>query len=247
MNDDSEIVDYYKGPMIFRELVDPLNRKAGFERILDEKVKLYASRKAGDKYLTSGSSTSGFTPIGFDPKDLGSMEGILIVNAGVADGYRLYENTGHPVACGVGENSIPKIAAALRTVIGAYGGRVKVVTTGDNDPAGLRACIKSSQDWVVPSSDKDWSDVYQNQGGEAVKSQFNEGLQSFVPIDQVDARLEEMGLTLSGSAQAKPKAGKNRFMLKLDESACIGYQLGIRIRDNEEIESLKQYLSLIHI
>lgn len=242
-NDAGEIVDEYNGYILFRELVDALGRSQGFERLLDEKVKRYPDRKAGDKYLTYGSSTYGFTPIGFDPQDLGSMEGPLIINAGIADGYRLYQATGIPVACGVGELQIPKIAAQLTTAISFYNAKVNIITTADNDPAGLRACIKSSKDWCIPDTHKDWSDVYQNEGIAAVKKQFFEGLQTFIPIDKVEETLEQMGLKQTGNNN-KDSNMNIRFFIKPDNDSVIGYRAGLMVPKSFQVNSLKQYKEL---
>lgn len=245
LDSDSNVIDHYEGPMLFRELVNTLGKREGFERILDEKVRLYPDKSPGNKYLTKGSSTKGYTPIGFDPKDIPNMTGKIIVNAGLADGYRLHEFTGLPVACAVGEANIPKIVAELKTAISVFNCDIKLISTADNDKAGLRACVKSGVDWVVPKTDNDWSDVYQNRGGQAVIDQFAD-LQGFVPIYLVDETLEKMGLSLKNEASASGRAvpSSNQFLIRENPESFAGVQIGIRIRNPKAVESLEQYVSL---
>ncbi len=157
----------YRGDFLFRELVYIDGESAGFERILPERIKQSASDKPNDKFVSAkGGARGTFTPIGFEPSELISMETEVLVCAGLADGYRLHEATGLPVACGVGEPNIRSIVEQIRTL------NPSVVVAVDNDEAGERAGRMSGVPWVCPSSAKDWSDLYQASGLEAVKTEF---------------------------------------------------------------------------
>lgn len=157
----------FSGPAIFRELLDIAGNPQGFERILPERIVIEADDKPNDKFTQKGSKVSGtFTPIGFHPSELMSMESRVIVCAGLADGYRLYEATGEPVACGVGENNVRSIAEAIQRL------NQSILVAVDNDDAGKNAGAKSGFEWAHPINEKDWSDVYQAHGLEAVKDQL---------------------------------------------------------------------------
>lgn len=110
-----------------------------------------------------------FTPIGFTVDDLGVIGDRLIVCAGLTDGIRLHEATGESVACGVRENNVASIADSL-----AERHKGELIVAVDNNGAGQRAAEKSGWLWACPRLDKDWSDVYQNEGPQAVKDQVNE-------------------------------------------------------------------------
>jgi hypothetical protein len=143
-------------------------KSAGFERVLPEKIKQPASDKPNDKFVSAKSVTRGtFTPIGFEPSELISMETEIIVCAGLADGYRLHEATGLPVACGVGDSNIRSIVEQIRTL------NSSVVVAVDNDEAGETAGRKSGVPWICPTRAKDWSDLYQASGLDAVKTEFH--------------------------------------------------------------------------
>lgn len=149
------------GPILFRELLDVAGEYAAFERILEQKV------DGNDKYTNRGGRVAGtFTPIGFHPSELLSMDSQIIVCAGLADGYRLHEATGLPVACGVGENNVRSIAEAIAPL------NADILVAVDNDEAGKRAGAASGFPWANPMSEKDWSDVYQASGLQAVKDQL---------------------------------------------------------------------------
>ena len=157
--------------VVFRELLDVAGIAHGGERILSERISIGGDSKPNDKFTTKGGKVSGtFTPIGFHPSELMSMEGRLIVCAGLADGYRLHEATDLPVACGVGENNVRSIAEAIQPL------NPRILVAVDRDEAGKRAGEKSGCSWTCPQSAKDWSDVYQKSGTEAVLAEFQEGM-----------------------------------------------------------------------
>ncbi|WP_173835000.1 hypothetical protein [Halomonas sp. HG01] len=159
----------WRGSMIFRELVDAAGASAGFERILPEKIQKAEDAKPGDKFTTPGSKVSGtFTPIGFAPADLLSLSGPLIVCAGLADGYSIHAATGFPVACCVGEPMVASVVKVLRTAAG----RAELLAAVDNDEAGHRAGERAGIKWACPATLKDWSDVRQQEGLQAVKEQL---------------------------------------------------------------------------
>ncbi|MGQ0332963.1 hypothetical protein [Halomonas elongata] len=159
----------WRGSMILRELVDAAGASAGFERILPEKIQKAEDAKPGDKFTTPGSTVSGtFTPIGFAPADLLSLSGPLIVCAGLADGYSIHVATGHPVACCVGEMMVVSVVKVLRTAAG----RAELLAAVDNDEAGYRAAERAGIKWACPATLKDWSDVRQEEGLQAVQEQL---------------------------------------------------------------------------
>ena len=158
--------DSFSGEAIFRELVDVTGSQQGFERILPARIKQNPDDKKGnDKFVTHGGTSKGtFTPIGFHPSDLMSMDCRIIVCAGLADGYRLHQATGEPVACGSGEGNIRSIAEAIRPL------NPSILVAVDNDEAGKRAGAASGFEWAHPISRKDWSDDYQADGLQAVRN-----------------------------------------------------------------------------
>jgi hypothetical protein len=154
----------FRGLAVFRELLAVDGSAKGFERILPERITFNAGDKPNDKFTQKGSAVSGtFTPIGFHPSELMSMDCRVIVCAGLADGYRIHEATGEPVACGVGENNVRSIAEAIQPL------NPSILVAVDNDDAGKRAGNASGFEWAHPISHKDWSDVYQADGLQAVR------------------------------------------------------------------------------
>ena len=158
----------FSGEAIFRELVDVAGSPQGFERILSRRIKQSPDDKKGnDKFVTHGGTSKGtFTPIGFHTSELMSMDCRVIVCAGLADGYRLHEATGEPVACGSGEGNIRSIVEAIQPL------NPSILVAVDNDEAGKRAGNDSGCKWIHPTSHKDWSDVYQATGLESVLEQL---------------------------------------------------------------------------
>jgi len=158
----------FSGEAIFRELVDVAGSPQGFERILSARIKQSPDDKKGnDKFVTYGGISKGtFTPIGFHPSELMSMDCRVIVCAGLADGYRIHEATGEPVACGVGEGNIRSIVEAIQPL------NPSILVAVDNDDAGKLAGNASGCKWTHPTSHKDWSDVYQAEGPDSVQKQL---------------------------------------------------------------------------
>lgn len=157
----------FRGPAVFRELLSVDGSAKGFERILPERISFDADSKPNDKFAQKDSKVSGtFTPIGFHPSELISMNGRVIVCAGLADGYRLHQATGDPVACGAGEGSVRSIAEAIQPL------NSLILVAVDRDDAGKRYGATSGFEWAHPITDKDWSDVYQTHGLQSVRDQL---------------------------------------------------------------------------
>ncbi|CAM3788567.1 hypothetical protein VRRI112168_00485 [Vreelandella rituensis] len=240
-DDDNNAVDSHTGDFIFRELVDPLGASLGFERILDEKVQRSPSHKQADKFLTPGSSTSGFTPIGFDIKDMPRLSHAIIVCAGLADGFRLHEATGLPVACCVGEPSIGKVARAVHTATNFIGSPVEVIVAADNDKAGRAAAMRSGYPWTVPSEEKDWSDVYQAKGAHAVRTDF---MSQHRPVfdDELEKALDILGVR-HGVHQSN-RAPINTLTFTDDPASFGGKRISLSIQSGADIPGFEQYLRL---
>lgn len=164
----------WHGIAIFRPLFTIAGgQPAGHERILDEKVQRSPDDKPNDKYVTKGAKTAGAaTPIGCQLDNLASLQGRVIVCAGFADGYRLHQATGLPVVCGVGEATIPGNVRLLQQ----HYPSIKPIAAADNDTAGKQAGSKAGCNWTHPESAKDWSDVYQQSGQDAVLAEFEDGI-----------------------------------------------------------------------
>ena len=90
----------------------------------------------------------------------------MLFRSGLADGYRLHQATGEPVACGSGEGNIRSIAEAIRPL------NPSSLVAVDRDEAGKRYGAASGFEWAHPITDKDWSDVYQAHGLQGVKDQL---------------------------------------------------------------------------
>lgn len=239
--ENEEPVGDHAGPMIFRQLVNAAGEAQGYERILDEKIQRYPDKKAGDKYLTSGASTSGFTPIGFQIDELPRLSGVVVVCAGLADGYRIHEATGFPVACGVGEQSLGKLARAVETAGNFMGERVEAVVAADNDNAGKAAALRARRRWVVPKSAKDWSDVYQAEGVAGVITQFS-NWEPAVSEEMLEDALAALGV--GRQANGASKAPAHEIRLEDDPSALGGQRVSVVIDEPSPVPSLERYVSL---
>lgn len=191
----------HRGNFLFRELVGFSGESLGYERVLDEKVVRQPGQKPNDKFTTTGTNTDSFTPFG-DAWDQGIMniDSQIIVCAGIAEGYRLHEATGLPVACCVGEQKIAKLVSLMRSVT-RYPNQV--IAAVDNDKAGYIAALRSGVDYLMPSSDKDFSDVYQHQGGiEAVREETS----TPIPAPDHDTREAELDRLLGRTPNDSPTA-----------------------------------------
>lgn len=164
-------VSGWEGPILYRELVFAAGQHAGYERILPERIQKGGGNKPNDKFVTRGTKVSGsFTPLGFHPDDLLHLEGRLVVCAGLADGFSIHQASGWPVACAVGENMVASVVKTLRTAAP----HADLLAAVDNDKAGHRAGKRAGVAWTCPSRMKDWSDVRQEAGLQAVRDQLLE-------------------------------------------------------------------------
>lgn len=161
---------FYNGLFLFRTLVNVRGEQQGAERILPERIDRFGKGKLNDKFVTSGSKVSdSFTPIGFNPLDINNLTGDLIIQAGFADGIRTHQATGIPVACGVGENNIANLCREIEQV----NPNVNIIAAGDNDMAGIVAVHSTEKPYLLPDTEKDWSDIYQNEGMDSLKAQLS--------------------------------------------------------------------------
>lgn len=181
---DDNRAEPWNGPALFRPIFDTAGIARGHERILSERISRSPDDKPNDKFATKGSKVGGtFTPIGFEVSDLESMKGRMIVCAGLADGCRLYQSIGLPVACGIGENNIPGIVAAFSKL----NPNLRLIAAVDNDKAGKMAGENAGCSWTCPQSAKDWSDVYQESGSSAVLAEYEDGLTPPVKVEPANA------------------------------------------------------------
>jgi putative DNA primase/helicase len=161
---------YYNDTLLFRELVNVNGVHRGKERILPKRIDRFGNSKLNDKFVTKGSKVSdGFTPIGFNFSDINNLSGDIIVCAGFADGLRIYQACNIPVVCGVGENNIVNLCLEVQSV----NPHINIIAAGDNDVAGIVAVHSTNMPYLLPDSEKDWSDIYQNEGIDSLKAQLN--------------------------------------------------------------------------
>jgi RecA-family ATPase len=228
--------DPYRGQFLFRELVTISGERAGFERILPERIEKSPGDKPNDKFTTQGSQVSGaFTPIGFSVSELMQLDRRVIVCAGLADGYRIHEATGEPVACGVGEANICSVVEAIRQL------NNNILVAVDNDDAGRRAGVNSGAPWTRPNHCKDWSDLYQSEGAASVADEISShinspgeddpyGLQAATVGDLLDSEpparewlvTDRLPLGVVGLLAAAGGTGKSMATLQLAFSVCTG-------------------------
>lgn len=192
----------HRGAFLFRELVGFTGDSLGYERVLDQKVERQPGHKSNDKFTTTGTDTDGFTPFGDEwDKGILNIESKIIVCAGIAEGYRLHEATGLPVACCVGEQKIAKLVKLMRPFVRRAD---QIIAAVDNDKAGYMAALRAEAPYFMPESDKDFSDVYQHQGGiEAVRAET----QSPIPQPSAEWREAEIDRLMG----REPNAGEPAF------------------------------------
>ncbi|NQY62870.1 MAG: toprim domain-containing protein [Alteromonadaceae bacterium] len=156
---------FWRGPAIIRKFEDVFANDELGEQILAKKVDYLGKGKLQNKLtLAGGHNSTGLTPFGFFIKQLPTLTGKIIVVMGLADGYRLHQATGLPVICGAGEGNIKSLCEQIRLV----NKTITVIAAGDNDYAGITNVHKTNCPYLLPSTEKDWSDIYQNEGPEAL-------------------------------------------------------------------------------
>lgn len=180
-DEEGNLIEPWEGDAVFRPLyLIATGKPCGHERILAAPIQRNPDEKPKDKFVTKGAKVAGScTPIGLKLTDLVSMTGRVIVCAGLADGYRLHQATGLPVACGVGEGNIAGNVSAIAKLNPA----LNLIAAVDNDKAGKIAGQKCACPWTCPKSAKDWSDVYQESGFDAVLAEFEDGITSPAKTD----------------------------------------------------------------
>lgn len=156
---------FYTDTFLWRELVN-IYGETSAERILPKRIEYVHSPKKLNNKFASGKVAGYFTPFGFTLEQLSSLTQ-LVVCAGLADGYRLYQSLEIPVAAAVGENQINNLIEQIRQV----NPQCYIVGAGDNDLAGINAVHKTGCDYILPDSQKDWSDIYQREGAKALYQQ----------------------------------------------------------------------------
>lgn len=239
---DGNVAGEHNGLFVYRELVDFTHQHVGTERILDTKIDKYGNGKPGNKFCTGKSDTAGFTPFGFDPRDLLFLKGDLVVCAGLADGYRIHQATGYPVACVVGENTIPKLAQFIASVTRRGEDGLNVIVATDNDRAGFLAAHRSGLPYAIPSAQKDFSDVYQHGGGlDAVRWQVERYMPP-LPLPQREAEIER----LSGRTSNDYQPPRNTMAVQQDSAFPMGYCVGISIPKPHLIDGYDQLKTIAH-
>lgn len=236
LQNDDKVSAEHDGIFLYRELVDFRGQKVGVERILDQKVDKYGNGKFGDKFCTANSDTTGFTPFGFDPRDILDMSGHFVVCAGLAEGYRIHQATSWPVACGVGESNIPKIAQFISSVTRRGPDGLTVLTATDNDKAGYLAAYRGGLPYTIPRGQKDFSDVYQHGGGsDAVRWQ----IENYFPPLPIEQRESEI-LRLSGRTLDDYRPPKNTMVVHKERGFPIGYCVTLDIPKPHLIDGYQQ-------
>ena len=158
---------WYQDVFIFRHMVNIYGQKSA-ERILPKRIEyVHAIGKLNDKFAY-GKTAGAFTPIGFSLEQLPFLTKIIVC-AGLADGFRIFQATGIPVACGVGELQISNICQDILKVNNS----IEIIAAGDNDYPGIKAVHSSGMSYALPDIEKDWSDIYQNEGPDELKKQIN--------------------------------------------------------------------------
>ena len=236
LQENDKVVGEHNGNFLYRELVDFRGQHVGTERILDKKIDKYGNGKFGDKFCTGKTDTSGFTPFGFDPRDILEMTGYLVACAGLAEGYRIHQATGWPVACAVGESNIPKIAQLIASVTRRGPDGLTVLTATDNDRAGYMAAYRAGLPYSIPRGQKDFSDVYQYGGGlDAVRWQ----IENYFPPLPIERREEEIA-RLSGRTSADYSPPRNSIVVHKERGFPIGYCVTLDIPKPHLIDGYQQ-------
>lgn len=114
----------------------------------------------GRKKFTAGMKKDGaFSPIG------GKLEGLCYVAEGWATAASVHEATGRPCVFALDAGNLPKTIEALREIRP----NAEFVVAADNDEKGIKAAVASGCQYALPPQGKDWNDVHQESGLEAVR------------------------------------------------------------------------------
>lgn len=181
-------------------------RFCGFEKLL------HRSFKVGQKTITKLSSDNARTDIGFftfgKEWDCGPKR--VFVVGGFADAYSAHKSSNEVVITPIGEGNIPELIKRLSK----QHPDIQFIASPDNDKAGHTMIERSGGYWSLPFTDGyDWSDVYINQGADALVKQLVD-IKGFKKIKSNDRYLEakiQQGLNLlkSGMGTGKSTAIKD--------------------------------------
>ena len=181
--------DWWYGDCLEYPLINVKGQITGHERIYPRGLlhKRCPDRFApkDNKKVTKGTTVStSFALVGISLPELPGYLGNLRVVGGMADAVNVYQATGEPVVCIVGENNAKSIVAQLTQEWPHLKG--KIIVALDHDLAGIVACHRSKCRWVVPQRyGEDWSDVRDNAELQGIKQQLREVRN---PIEAVDLK-----------------------------------------------------------
>jgi len=103
---------------------------------------------------------------------------VVLITEGIADAISCYEATGYPVLAAISKSQLLNAALAVKRKYP----QVKIVVCGDNDADGggqqaANEAAKAVDGYVViPEGVKDFNDLHQTQGLEAIKKMINDSL-----------------------------------------------------------------------
>ncbi len=204
--------DKYNKPCLVWPIYEDLfnqGRFCGFERILDKGFKF------GDKLVNKTSSDNSFTDIGFctfgKQCDRGP-ERIWVVG-GFADAYSAHVSTGEVIITPIGEGNIP----ALIERLSKKHPEIQFIAAPDNDKTGIEMVERCGAFWSLPNQNGyDWSDVYVNEGHEAVATQLLH-VKGFQTIESNSRYLQaeiKRGLNLIDSGMGTGKSTNVKDFIK---------------------------------
>ncbi|MCW7552682.1 hypothetical protein NX722_08495 [Endozoicomonas gorgoniicola] len=183
------VPDWWYGDCLEYPLINVKGQITGHERIYPRGLlhKRCPDRFApkDNKKVTKGTTVSrSFSLVGISLSELPGYLGNLRVVGGMADAVNVYQATGEPVVCIVGENNAKSIVAQLTQEWPHLEG--KIIVALDHDLAGIMACHRTGCLWVVPQRyGEDWSDVRDDVELQGIKQQLRE-VRS--PIEAVDLK-----------------------------------------------------------
>lgn len=204
--------DKYNKPCLVWPIYEDLfnqGRFCGFERILDKGFKI------GDKLINKLSSDNSFTNVGFctfgKQCDRGP-ERIWVVG-GFADAYSAHVSTGEVIITPIGEGNIP----ALIERLSKKHPDIQFIAAPDNDTTGRKMAEAAGCFWTLPTTDGyDWSDVYINEGREAVAAQLL-NVKGFQTVESNSRYLQaeiKRGLNLIDSGMGTGKSTNVKDFIK---------------------------------
>lgn len=234
---------------IYEELFNQ-GRFCGFERILNKGFTL------GTKLINKLSSDASFTDIGFctfGKCDRGNMPERIFVVGGFADAFSAHLSSNEIIITPIGEGNIP----ALIERLSQQHPEIQFIAAPDNDKAGLTMVERSGGFWTLPTTDGyDWSDVYINEGSEALVSQLLH-VRGFKTINSNSRYLQAsinkglnllksgMGTGKSTAIQSFIKKNPNLKTLVISHRVALAQSLKSGLTDAESNVSVEFYQDLI--